>query len=130
MFFKKSDIIIVIFIISISIIILFAYRNVYSNRPAKAEIYYYSELVDTIELTKGVERTFSIPQNKNVVFHLAKDGYISFKESDCPDKVCINCGRLKMVGESAACLPNNIILKIVSDNNHMRNFDIIVGSQR
>lgn len=115
-YFKKTDIIIVFVIIAVSAAVWLAYNSMFSNRPAKAEIYYYSKLVMTIELTKDNERSFSVPQEKNVVFHIDKEGNIGFVRSDCPDKVCIHAGMLHTVGQSAACLPNGLVLKIVPAN--------------
>lgn len=128
MFFKKTDIIIIAIIAAISLASLFTYKAVFLDKPAKAEIYYYSKLVETIELNKGIERTFSIPQNENVVFKLSKDGHICFHNSDCPDKICIHSGSLHMSGQSAACLPNGIVIKIVSSGNDKDEFDIIAGN--
>lgn len=112
-FFKKADIIIVLVVIAASAVIWMAYNTMFSNKPAKAEIYYYSKLVMTVDLVKGQERSFSVPQEKDVVFHIDKEGNICFEQSDCPDKVCVHAGKLHQVGQSAACLPNGLVLKIV-----------------
>ncbi len=77
-FFKKIDIIIVLAIILIGIILLAVNNHMIYNKPGKAEIYYGSELVKTIALDTGADRTFTIPQNEHVVFHLYKDGSIRF----------------------------------------------------
>jgi len=128
MFFKKNDIIVVLSIIIISGIWWLAYKFMFSDKPVKAEIYYYSELAYTIDLNSGAEKTFSIPQNDNVIFHLYEDGSICFEQSDCPDKVCVHAGRLSVIGETAACLPNGIVLKIVPKNNRGADDpDIIIG---
>jgi hypothetical protein len=115
-FFKKTDVFIVLGIIAVSAVIWMAYDAMSSNKPAKAEIYYYSKLVMTVDLVKGQERSFSVPQEKDVVFHIDKEGNICFERSDCPDKVCIHAGKLHKVGQSAACLPNGLVLKIVPAN--------------
>jgi Uncharacterized protein conserved in bacteria len=112
-FFRRSDIIILSLIVVMSIAAWAIYKNVFSRKAAKAEIYYNNQLVETVDLNAGMDKRFSIPQDKNVVFHLYKDGSICFEESDCPDKICIKSGKLKTVGETAACIPNKIFLKIV-----------------
>lgn len=117
-FFKKSDIVLVLTILIIGISSMLIYRYIFAAKPAKAEIYYKSKLVRTVELTKGKDIHFSIPQNKNVVFHLEPDGSIGFESSDCPDKICIKTGKLHTVGQTAACLPNEIFLKIVPQGGH------------
>ncbi len=127
-FFKKTDLIIVlvVFIVGLALWAGFTFNT--SDKPAKAEIYYKSELVTTVDLNTGEDKMLSIPQNNNVIFHLTKDGRIGFEKSDCPDKICVRTGMLKNIGETAACLPNEIILKIVpltarSDDE----LDMIVG---
>lgn len=128
-FFKRTDIIILLVIIAAAIICFLIYENYASYKPAVAEIYYYSELVQTVGLNSGVDQTFTIPQDENVVFHLYPDGGICFEQSDCPDKVCIHAGKLHSVGQSAACLPNGIILKIVpAEKRNENDLDIVVGN--
>ncbi len=125
-FFKRSDLILVSAIVIIGILSMFIYKYNFSDKPAKAEIYYKAKLVKTVELTKGEDLHFSIPQNENVVFHLEPDGTISFEKSDCPDKICVNTGKLHTVGQTAACLPNEIFLKIVpQDNRSEEDMDMI-----
>lgn len=127
-FFKKTDIIIIGVILVFAVIFTILYRTKFSDQPAVAEIYYNSELVETVRLDEEVDKTFSIPQNSHVVFHLHEDGTLQFEESDCPDKVCINTGKIGMVGESAACLPNAIVVKIVKKSGRTDDtVDIIVG---
>lgn len=126
-FFRKSDILIILTITLIGIISLFIYKYNFEDKPARAEIYYKSQLVKSIELTKGHDLHFSIPQNKNVVFHLATDGSICFEQSDCPDKICVKTGKLHTVGQTAACLPNEIFIKIVSRDGHGSEDIDIVG---
>lgn len=127
-FLKKSDIIVIFVILILAILLFISYRLINTDKSALAEIYYKSELVETVDLNAGIDRTFSIPQEEHVIFHVYRDGTIRFEESDCPDKVCIKAGRLHIIGESAACLPNKIIVKIVPKSGyHDDAADIIVG---
>lgn len=127
-FYGKKDLIIASITVLVGILLWVYYRHAFSEVDAKAEIYYNSELVKTIDLDTGVDTEFTVPQDENVVFHLYKDGSIAFEQSDCPDKICIKTGKLSMVGESAACLPNKLFLKIVPKNgNNPDEMDIIVG---
>jgi len=112
-FFKKVDIIIVSVIILVSVLTWVAYNGIFSKKPAKAEIRFGAELVKTVDLVKGTDMRFSIPQDKHVIFHLFEDGSICFEESDCPDKICVKTGRISKVGQTAVCLPNRIIMEIV-----------------
>jgi len=127
-FFKKTDILIITGIIAAALVIWLVYRSTAEDEAVRAEIYYYSKLVETVDLVPGQERTFSIPQNENVVFQIDNEGNIRFAESDCPDKICIKTGKIHIAGQSAACLPNGIVLKIVpADGWGQDDPDIIIG---
>jgi hypothetical protein len=127
-FFKKSDIIVILVLLVFAIAFAVLYRLINTDKSAVAEIYYNSELVETVDLNTGIDKTFSIPQDDHVIFHLYKDGAIRFEESDCPDKICVKAGKLSIVGESAACLPNKIVIKIVPKSGYSDDdIDIIIG---
>ena len=126
-FFKKTDIIIVISLLIVSAVFIKIYGYINGEKPSIAEIYYESQLVETIDLETKMNTTFSIPQEEHIIFSV-EDGTIRFEESDCPDKVCIRTGRLSIVGESATCLPNKVTVKIVPKGNRSDDdIDIIVG---
>lgn len=128
-FFKKGDIIVIVVLVLFAAATLLIIRHSAADKPAKAEIYYGNTLVKTVDLLIGVEKSFSIPGHENVVFHLGKDGSIRFEESDCPDKVCIKSGKLHLVGQSAACLPNKMIVKIVPAGERSKDDpDMIIGA--
>lgn len=110
---QKRDMVIAAIVFLLAAILYMGYQFQNRGKSPKAEIYYGAELIKTIELDKGIDEVFVFPQNENVVFHLYEDGSICFEQSDCPDQVCVHSGRLSQVGESAACLPNEFILKLV-----------------
>ncbi len=47
-----------------------------------------------------------------------KDGAISFVQSDCPDKICVQSGALSKPGQTAACVPAGILIKIESSKEN------------
>jgi hypothetical protein len=112
-FARKTDLIIIAALILIGIIVWAGFSGVFGRSGAAAEIYYKSELVKTVDLSAGKDERFSLEQLPNVVFHQYSDGSIAFEESDCPDKVCVKSGHLHLVGQTAACLPNQIYIKII-----------------
>lgn len=125
-FFKKTDLIIIIILLVISATAYITYNYLAQGEEAKAEIYLGSELMKTVALSTGENRSFSIPGKENVVFHLYEDGSIAFEKSDCPDQICVHSGRLHIVGQSAACLPNRLILKIVPKNGYKNKNDVVI----
>lgn len=126
-FFKKTDVLVMLAIIAAGLAVWVYQHFTRGDAAVRAEIYYYRELVEVIELVPGVESTFSVPQEPNVIFKQHADGTISFVESDCPDKVCINTGKIGLAGQTAACLPNGLVVKIVPSERTDDEVDIITG---
>lgn len=128
-FYKKTDLLIIGAILVLAAGVFLFYQVSSRDREALAQIYYESQLVMTVDLTTGEDKDFTVPENDHVVFHQYSDGSIAFIHSDCPDKICIRAGRLKLVGESATCLPNKMTLKLVAKNGSSNDdVDIVVGN--
>lgn len=47
------------------------------------------------------------------------------KESDCPEKSCINMGKITASGEVIACVPSGVYVKITGEGES--EYDLIVG---
>lgn len=129
-FAKKTDILIIaaICLLAAGIVLWMSFKQSNAENGAYAEIYYKSELIERIALASAQEESFSLPEAPEVVFRIYDDGSIAFIQSDCPDKVCINSGKLSRGGQFASCLPNEIYIKIVSGTGGNPNDpDIIIG---
>ncbi len=128
-FFRRTDIIVIISILAVSAVSWGIHQYFFAEDKGKAEIYYYSKLVETVDLSNGDERKFSIPQDENVTLQVYRDGSIAFIESDCKDRVCIHAGKLKTTGQFAACLPNGIVVKIVPHKERDEDdVDLVIGN--
>ncbi len=112
--FRKRDLLILAAVAIAALLLYLFSSGVLGRAGTFAEIYYRSELVKTVALTEGREERFSLEQEPQVVFRLYEDGAIAFEASDCPDKICIRSGKLRKAGQMAACLPNEIVVRIVS----------------
>ncbi len=66
-------------------------------------------MVREVDLSRDAE--FALTENPNVYFRVQR-GSIAFVQSDCPDKVCVHSGFLDTPGQTAACLPNKVLLYI------------------
>lgn len=123
---RKTDLILTATVGVLALVFFLLNRGLIAEKGVYAEIYHGFVLVDRIELSNTKGGIFSIPGASNVVFQHYADGSIAFIESDCPDKVCIRSGRLKNAGQFAACLPNRILLKIVSEEKEGEGPDLIL----
>ena len=45
---------------------------------------------------------------------LERDG-VTFLSSECPDKLCVNRGKLKKVGDTMACVPERVTVTLRSE---------------
>ncbi len=123
---KKADIVLIVVLLLSAPLFLLLNRHFSAKKGVYAEIYHNSVLVYRIKLSTAKEGSFSIPGVPKVVFHQYADGSIAFIKSDCPDKICIRSGRLKNAGQFAACLPNKVMLKIVSEEKDRKAPDLII----
>ncbi len=123
---RKADLIIIGAVAVSALVFLLLNKYFFEKKGIHAEIYHESVLVYRIGLSTAKIGSFSISGEPDVVFQLYADGSIAFIESDCPDKICIRSGRLRYVGQFAACLPNRIMLKIVSDDKDHEGPDLII----
>ncbi|MDD2190204.1 MAG: NusG domain II-containing protein [Eubacteriales bacterium] len=129
-YFKRTDLIIITCILILSMAIMGIYSFLSAEDRVIAEIYYYSDLVEKVDLNLGENKTFSIPQEEDVILQIYPDSSIAFIKSDCADKVCIHTGKLNKTGQFAACLPNGIVVKIVpKEERDEDDMDLIISQE-
>ena len=123
--YKKKDIWLIIGILSLALFswCILKFVNV-DKDSVKAEIYCNNVMVKSINLTKAEDEIFSVKERPHILFEI-KDHQIRFMDSDCPDKICIKSGFLSKNGESAVCMPNKTVLKIVGKDSDMET-DVMV----
>ena len=117
---KKGDIVIIAAVIALSILLLVP--SFAKSDTVTAVIYVDGEEYQRIELTEGSEKTVQPKSDADIVIK-ADGGAIYFESADCPDKLCVKSGRPKRVGETAACLPNGVVITLVGDSGR----DAITG---
>ncbi len=70
--------------------------------------------------------TASYPLNENASYTITganggtnllviEDGSARIEEASCPDGVCIHTGRVRRDGQSIVCLPNQVVVEIISE---------------
>jgi hypothetical protein len=125
-FFKKTDIAIICGILLVAAAMYFIYLQSAKDTEVEARIYFENKLVEVVSLTDGTDYDFSVKGHEDVIFHVYADGSIAFAHSDCPDKVCVNAGKQKLSGQSAACLPNGLVLRIVPLGDSSSEPDVVI----
>ena len=60
-------------------------------------------------LESGIKKEISVDGHNNIMID---DGMVWIEEADCPDKLCINQGRISKAGQTIICLPNRVMVTI------------------
>lgn len=105
---RPADIVLIGLIAAASLLML---RMRPTQAGAAAEIYRDGERCVTIDLTDPERRTYTFDGAYPLTI-VAENGAVWFAEASCPDRVCVQSGKLTRAGESAACLPAGIVVRI------------------
>ena len=83
-----------------------------------------SKVTEKIDIsTLGMEE-YEIKLKANTVCVTSLGVYM--KEASCPDKLCMHSGIINKPGQSIVCLPNKIMVEIISDK---KDVDAVAGAR-
>lgn len=60
-------------------------------------------------LESGSTKEITVDGHNKVII---QDGVVWMEEADCPDKLCINQGKISKSGQTIICLPNRVMVTI------------------
>ena len=118
-FIKKYriDIIVVASLLIISLLILLLVSL------AKEEGTYVEVTVDGSMAGKyslAIDGIYSLNGGTNTLVIQNGEAYMS--DSNCPDHICENTGKIRHVGQTIICLPNRITVTVIGDSNDAVDF--------
>ena len=99
-FIKKADIALIAVVLCVGAALLI-WRFLPSNGKTEAVIYAGGEVYRRVTLDKSADMTIKI-----------KDGAVWFEDADCRDKLCVKSGKLTRPGDTAACLPAGVVIRL------------------
>lgn len=109
----KNRIWIIIFsVVAVLCLAIWLFISNVSSPSRVVGIYKDGSLVEKIDLnsvTGEREITLSGDLGDNVI--LVSNGHIEMKSADCPDKLCVEHGELKVSSSPIVCLPNKVVIK-------------------
>lgn len=109
---KKGDFLVLLLVIVVSALLFLS--GAFSSQRLRAELYLDGECVSSVnlyELTGSKEASVG-----NCRILLEKDG-VTFIFSACPDKLCVNRGKLKRAGDTMACVPERVTVVLKEINS-------------
>lgn len=106
---KKNDLILAgtVLVFAVVILIFQFFRD--DGGKHLVEISVNGELFGTYDLTDS--QTIEVGGTNRVVL---EDGAARMEWADCPDQICVNHRAVSKNGESIICLPNQVVVTVVS----------------
>lgn len=78
--------------------------------------------VETAEYSLYANGTYELNGGTNIL--VIEDGYAWLEEANCPDKLCVNQGRISFNGQVITCLPNKLTVTVYGNDTGV---DIVIG---
>lgn len=115
---KKGDIVLFLLLV---VLCLLWFLPKGERENLKAEIYLDGEITQSIVLSElEKEKTVTVG---GCTILLQNDG-VTFKQSECDDKLCEKRGKMTNPGDSMACVPQRVVVVISSEKTP--DFDSVV----
>lgn len=111
---KRGDIILVLALVFLSCVLIFSAFIARTEPPAYAVVSVSGETVAVLPIEKNTVLEVGEGERKNTV--VVENGEVYILDASCPDKVCVSCGAVSKNGDIILCLPNRLIVRIVSDS--------------
>lgn len=108
---KKGDVFLIA-ALSLLCVFLFLLPLFSADKPPVASVWQNGEKLCEIDLS-AVRESYEMPVGGCVI--LVENGKISFLRADCPDKLCLKSGALSKNGDTAACVPNKVVVIIENE---------------
>ena len=106
----KRDIIVILSLLAVSIGLLLLVFSL-SKRGAFVKV-----SVDGVECgiySLSEEREISLNGGTNIL--KIEGGKAFIVSADCPDRTCVNTGKISKVGQSIICLPNKVTVTVIGN---------------
>jgi hypothetical protein len=116
---KKGDMFLVA-ILSLFVLSILAFNLFFQKNGQTVEISVDGKIV----AVKNINKDEQIKLEHNII--TIKNGKVAMEESNCPDQLCVKHTPLKKSGE-IICLPNRVIVKIISNKDSKSKVDVVVG---
>ncbi len=109
----KNDLIALIVICALGGIMCTVFM-VFGSTGDEVRVKVAGEVVETIPLNSdGTYEIAGADGGSNLL--VIEDGKAYISEASCPDGLCKGMGAINMEGQSIVCLPNKVVVEIVSD---------------
>lgn len=123
---NKFDIFLTVFLLIMSVSLIFIFLPKQESNDKVALVYYKNELVHTFDLTNPKQTTFSIEAANGLVTIEAQDGKVRVIEETSRRNICSIQGWSDSTIEPIVCLPNELYIKIESKEVEDTEVDVVI----
>ena len=121
---KKQDFILIIALLALALVAFFIISNLPGKEGSKVQVLVDGEILFEYDLNKDGVYDIETDFGENTLVIEDSKAYVS--DADCPDKLCVNQGKIDKAGQSVICLPHKLVVTISGDD--MSEVDAIVGN--
>ncbi len=109
---KKNDVIliVVLLVVSLAFFVLIQYKQ--DNGDV---VVVKINGKETASYSLSVDGEYKLNNGTNIL--RIEDGSAWIYYADCPDKICVNQGKINKPGQVITCLPNRLTVTVVSSKN-------------
>ena len=97
-------------VLVVAAIVSFVIYNLGSNSGDKVVVRLADDIIGTYNLNIDGEYVLNNGSNTIVI----EDGRVYMKDADCPDKLCVQQGKIRTSNQCITCLPNKITVTVES----------------
>jgi hypothetical protein len=121
-YLRKTDIILILVLAFIPCVMMVFNLIPHDESRARLEISKDGNILGTYSLAE--DRVIEIGDGNTCRI---EGGEVFMSYADCPDQICVNSAHIDAHGGSIVCLPNKVILKIVSAESAADRPDVIAS---
>ena len=123
---KKQDFILIFALLAVAVVAFFVINNVISKDGAKVQVLVDGEIFYEYNLDENGEYLIKTDMGENTL--VIEDGNAYVSDANCPDKLCVNQGKISKSGQSVICLPHKLVVTIVDEEGETPEVDAVVGN--
>lgn len=113
----------VISIVLIACVVWIVCSKFTSNIGANAVVRVSGEVVCTLDLNENT--SVDIDGKNNIKLKVVvENGFVYAESSECPDKICVNEGKISKTNENIVCLPAETVIEV--QDEELEEFDAVV----
>ena len=122
---RKADLVVWIFVCTTFLVLLIAFLLT-SKGGELVQVRVSGKVVATYSMEQDGEYTIEGKNDgQNIV--VIKNKKVYMKKADCPDKVCVNQGKISKVGQSIICLPHQVVVEILEKKDISSGVDAVAN---